>query len=135
MKQLGVNLTKCIFYLWGKTTKFQCTVSNEMKWKSLSCVSNSCDPTDCSPPDSSVHGILQARMYNIKELNKWIVHVHSSGDNIVKMSILPSLIYNRFNVILIKISKLILWVLTNWFLILYGVKKLADTILKEMNKN
>ena len=21
-----------------------------------------CDPTDCSPPDSSVHGILQARI-------------------------------------------------------------------------
>ena len=26
-----------------------------------SVVSNSCDPTDCSPPCSSVHGILQAR--------------------------------------------------------------------------
>ena len=25
-------------------------------------LSNSCDPTDCSPPGSSVHGILQARI-------------------------------------------------------------------------
>ena len=27
-----------------------------------SVVSDSCDPMDCSPPDSSVHGILQARI-------------------------------------------------------------------------
>ena len=33
------------------------------KWKwSRSVMSNSCDPTDCSPPDSSVHGIYQARV-------------------------------------------------------------------------
>ena len=31
------------------------------KW-SHSVVSDSCDPTDCSPPGSSVHGILQARI-------------------------------------------------------------------------
>ena len=29
---------------------------------SRSVVSDSCDPTDCSPPGSSVHGILQARI-------------------------------------------------------------------------
>ena len=27
-----------------------------------SVVSDSCDPVDCSPPGSSVHGILQARI-------------------------------------------------------------------------
>ena len=32
-----------------------------------------CDPTDCSPPDSSVHGILQARIL------EWIA-MPSSGD-------------------------------------------------------
>ena len=32
-----------------------------MNCQSLSRVSL-CDPVDCSPPDSSVHGILQARM-------------------------------------------------------------------------
>ena len=31
-------------------------------WFSHSVVSNSCDPMDCSPPGSSVHGILQARI-------------------------------------------------------------------------
>ena len=31
-------------------------------WFSRSVVSNSRDPMDCSPPGSSVHGILQARM-------------------------------------------------------------------------
>ena len=29
---------------------------------SRSVMPNSCDPTDCSPPDSSIHGILQARI-------------------------------------------------------------------------
>ena len=31
-------------------------------WFSPSVVSNSCDPMDCSPPGSSVHGIFQARI-------------------------------------------------------------------------
>ena len=30
-------------------------------WFSRSVVSDACDPVDCSPPGSSVHGILQAR--------------------------------------------------------------------------
>ena len=29
---------------------------------SCSVVSDSCDPMDCSPPGSSVHGILQAKI-------------------------------------------------------------------------
>ena len=32
-----------------------------------------CDPTDCSPPDSSVHGILQARIL------EWVVISFSKG--------------------------------------------------------
>ena len=28
----------------------------------LTVMSNSCDPMDCSPPRSSLHGILQARI-------------------------------------------------------------------------
>ena len=32
------------------------------RWLSCSVVSNSWDPMDCSPPGSSVHGILQARI-------------------------------------------------------------------------
>ena len=35
---------------------------SRMKRKLLSHVSDSCDPMDCSPPLSSVHGILQARI-------------------------------------------------------------------------
>ena len=31
--------------------------------ESHSVVSDSCDPMDCSPPGSSVHGILQARCH------------------------------------------------------------------------
>ena len=33
-----------------------------------------CDPVDYSPPGSSVHGILQARIL------KWVAMVHGSGD-------------------------------------------------------
>ena len=33
-----------------------------------SVVSDSCNPTDCSPPGSSVHGILQARIMEVDVL-------------------------------------------------------------------
>ena len=33
-----------------------------MRAKSLQLCLTLCDPMDCSPPDSSVHGILQARI-------------------------------------------------------------------------
>ena len=32
------------------------------KWFTHSVMSDSCDPMDCSPPGSSVHGIFQARI-------------------------------------------------------------------------
>ena len=35
----------------------------------LVAVSDSCDPMDCSPPGSSVHGILQARMLEWVAIN------------------------------------------------------------------
>ena len=38
-------------------------------------VSNSCDPTDCSPPGSSVHGILQARIL------EWVAIPFSRGSS------------------------------------------------------
>ena len=31
-------------------------------WFHCSAMSSSCNPTDCSPPGSSVHGIFQARI-------------------------------------------------------------------------
>ena len=34
-----------------------------------------CDPTDCSPPGSSVHGILQARIL------EWVVMPSSKGSS------------------------------------------------------
>ena len=34
----------------------------ERKWDIESVCLTLCDPTDCSPPGSSVHGILQARV-------------------------------------------------------------------------
>ena len=34
----------------------------KVKVKSLSCVRTLCNPMDCSPPGSSIHGIFQARV-------------------------------------------------------------------------
>ena len=46
-----------------RTGKGQFSFQSQRKWKwSLSVVSNSLWPVDCSPPSSSVHGILQARI-------------------------------------------------------------------------
>ena len=48
-----------------------------MKVKSESEVTQSCptlrDPMDCSPPDSSIHGILQARVL------EWVVIAFSNA--------------------------------------------------------
>ena len=41
----------------------------------LSCVLTLCDPMDCSPPSSSVHGILQARIL------KWVAMPSSRGSS------------------------------------------------------
>ena len=58
--------TKSRTYFWyilvikitGKSSLF----AMESESVSHSVISNSCDPVDCSLPDSSVHGILQARI-------------------------------------------------------------------------
>ena len=44
-------------------------------WFSHSVVSDSCDPVDCSPPGSSVHGIFQARIM------EWIATSFSRGSS------------------------------------------------------
>ena len=50
-----------------------------MKVKSESEVAQSCpslsDPTDCSLPRSSIHGIFQARVL------EWVKHVHKAQDS------------------------------------------------------
>ena len=43
--------------------------------KSLQSCSTLCDPMDCSPPESSVHGILQARIL------EWVVISSSRGSS------------------------------------------------------
>ena len=42
---------------------------------SYSVVSDSCDPMDCSPPGSSVHGIIQARIL------EWVAISSSRGSS------------------------------------------------------
>ena len=52
------------FYLFRLKSSFKNCKVNPLWWwwVSPSVVSDSCDPMDCSPPGSSVHGILQARV-------------------------------------------------------------------------
>ena len=42
---------------------------------SYSVVSDSCDPMDCSPPGSSVHGIIQAKIL------EWVAISSSRGSS------------------------------------------------------
>ena len=44
-------------------------------WLSHSVISSSCDPMDCSPPGSSVHGITQARLL------EWVPISFSKGSS------------------------------------------------------
>ena len=52
------------FYLFRLKSSFKNCKVNPLWWWwfSHSVVSDSCNPMDCSPPGSSVHGILQARV-------------------------------------------------------------------------
>ena len=48
-----------------------------------------CDPVDCSPPGSSVHGILQARML------EWVVKNEEETEVCNNQSIFPPLKTNK----------------------------------------
>ena len=49
------------FFNWN-VTAFQCCARFAVYAKSLQSCPSLCNPIDCSPPDSSVHGILQTRI-------------------------------------------------------------------------
>ena len=59
----NVNIYSCIFHSEHFFT-VSCVMAVMFLLKSVSCsvVSDSCNPMDCSPPGSSIHGILQARI-------------------------------------------------------------------------
>ena len=57
---------------------------------SRSVVSHSCNPMDCSPPGSSVHGILQTRIL------KWVAIPFSKGSSLPRDRTLVSCIVYRF---------------------------------------
>ena len=38
-------------------------------------MSDSCDPMDCRPPDSSIHGIFQARTISFSRKSFWLKHL------------------------------------------------------------
>ena len=59
-------------------------------WFSCYIVSDSCDPTDCTPPDSFVHGILQARIL------EWVAISFSRGSSQPRDQALVSCIAGEF---------------------------------------
>ena len=59
-------------------------------WFSHSVVSNSCAPVDCSPPGSSAHGILQARIL------EWVAISFSKGSSQPRNQTQVSCIAGRF---------------------------------------
>ena len=65
------DLVLSLFIMWKDRTYFLCLLCTQQCWFSFPfcccccLVAKSCltlQPMDCSPPDSSVHGILQARI-------------------------------------------------------------------------
>ena len=54
---LGQKGAQIVYLLWA--LEFECTC---MRAKSLQLCPTLCNPMDCSPPGSSVHGILQTRI-------------------------------------------------------------------------
>ena len=56
----GTRQSPCI---WPILSTEYCLLCSRWRWCfGRQVMSNSCDPMDCSPPGSSVHGILQARI-------------------------------------------------------------------------
>ena len=70
---LDVSCTSCI----GSQILYHCATWEALKMKVLVTQSRPtlCDPRDCSPPDSSVHGILQARIL------EWVAIPLSKGSS------------------------------------------------------
>ena len=62
------NIIDIMLFLLPKVTDYAC-----VHVKSLQSCPNLCDPIDCSPPASSVQGILQARIV------EWVATTSSRG--------------------------------------------------------
>ena len=79
LKELGL---KPLIWTTALSSKRTCSVIKICSrmfrrwwWFSCSVVSNSCNPMDCSPPGSSVHGISQARVL------EWVATSFSRGSS------------------------------------------------------
>ena len=79
LKELGL---KPLIWTTALSSKRTCSVIKICSrmfrrwwWFSCSVVSNSCNPMDCSPPGSSVHGISQARIL------EWVATSFSRGSS------------------------------------------------------
>ena len=71
-----INLILVLSIWWCPRVKLSLVLLKKEKWKwSRSVMSNSLWPVDCSPPSSSVHGILQARIL------EWVAIAFSTGSS------------------------------------------------------
>ena len=69
---------------WGRATSVEVKVLVAQSRQTL------CDPLDCSPPGSSVHAILQARIL------EWVAILFSRGSSQARDRIQVSCIADRF---------------------------------------
>ena len=83
-----------------------------MHAKSLQSCSTLCDPMSCSPPDSSDHGILQAR------ISEWVACPSSGDFPYPGISLWPVLYYYFFN----DINFIFIFKLYNIVLVLANIK-------------
>ena len=78
------------FHKIGNIRRTNLTSLDKVKWKSLSHILTLCNPMDCDPPGSSVHGILQARIL------EWVAISSSQGSSQLRDRICGSCVAGRF---------------------------------------
>ena len=94
----------CIYWLWFYLSFWWC---GEWVSKVTQLCPTLCDPVDCSPPGSSIYGILQARIL------EWVAISFSRGSSQPRDQTQVSRIAGRrFNLWATRISPLILWYIT-----------------------
>ena len=84
------QVSNCQSHFWENQGEMIRHWIPEWWWFSHSVMSNSCDPMVCSPPGSSVHGILQARIL------EWVAIPFSRGSSWPRGQTQVSCIAERF---------------------------------------
>ena len=68
------NCISCVFCI-GRQILYHCTTQEALYTHIQSCLTL-CEPMDCSPPGSSIHGIFQARILEWVAISFSSTHMH-----------------------------------------------------------